>query len=296
MQENSLDWLYKNKVSFLENTLNQFADSSSIPKIGVELEFYLLSQDNSSLTDFSLLDNFIAELSQKIPENSLIYQIEKERGKGQVEVKTLFDSDLLRLCEEIEKIKLTAKNLASEKNLNISFAAQPFADDCGSALQFNISLHNQSDKNLFEEENKLFFNSIAGLLELTDSMLILLAPAQDDYLRFDSALNKNLHKKGKYTAPTNLSFGNNNRTTAIRIPRLDGKRIEYRIPAANADPYLSIAATLKAILYGIKNDLIPEQQGFQEINGNAFDEQYNLKSFAKTRQMALGNFKKNFQF
>ena len=51
------------------------------------------------------------------------------------------------MTEDILKLKLMAKTLAEERNLIVSFAAQQFLDDCGSALQFNISLHDVDDKN-----------------------------------------------------------------------------------------------------------------------------------------------------
>jgi len=53
---------------------------------------------------------------------------------------------------------------------------------------------------------------------------------------------------------------------------------------------VAIFAILKAILSGIEKNLIPTELGFDKIHGNAFDQQYNLKSFAKTYEKALENF------
>ena len=122
---------------------------------------------------------------------------------------------------------------------------------------------------------------IAALLEKTHEMLIFLAPNKEDHLRFCPKINQNLFKKGKFTAPINLSFGFNNRTCAIRImpsnEDKNNKRLEYRVAAADADIFLSMAVILDAISYGLKNDLNLEKSGFKQVFGNAFDEQYELK-------------------
>lgn len=300
-KELSLNFLYQNKASLLKEALFHFASTTSlIPKIGLELEFYLMNKDGSRLENHSIVDDFILNLSELTKNQTLIYKIEKEQGVGQIEVKTSYHSDLLKVCEEIEEVKIISQKLAFEKKLIASFAAQPFLDDCGSALQFNISLHDKDDKNLFIKKDQVFLNTIAALLNFTDAILILLAPNSEDYLRFDEEVNRRLYKKGKYTAPVNLSYGANNRTCAIRVPVektsrqthcIDyEKRVEYRVAAANSDSYVAIFAILKVILSGIEKNLIPTELGFDQIHGNAFDQQYNLKSFAKTYEKALENF------
>lgn len=299
-KESLLDYLYENKVSLLEKASNHFVSTTSlVPKIGLELEFYLINKDGSAIENQDLVSEFILDLSNLTKDKSLIYKIEQEQGIGQIEIKTLYDSDLLKICHELEEVKILAQELASKFNIIASFAAQPFLDDCGSALQFNISLHNKNGDNLFEKEDKLILNTVTALLHYTDSILILLARMQQDFQRFDKNLNLSLYKKGKYTAPVNLSFGFDNRTCAIRIPSINNinqenqnfnKRVEYRIAAANSDPYLAIASILLMSWNGIKNDFTPDKFGFSQIFGNAFDTQYNLKSFANSYENALDNF------
>lgn len=295
-----LQKFYSNKLLILESVLNNFILSNSIiPKIGIELEFYLLNSDKSKINNLFLVENFITDLKKKILPNSLIYAIEPEQGFGQIEVKTNFTSDLQKLCQEIDSFKEEAYKLANKKNLYISFAAQIFENDCGSATQFNISLHNKKDENLYLESETLE-NSIASLLHFTDAMIIFLAPNVEDYLRFDQNLNFNLYKIGKYSAPVNLSFGVDNRTCAIRIPSQNlnqknslpqsKKRLEYRIASANCDIYLSISAILLAISQGRKQKLNFNKCKLQKIYGNAFDKSYNLKEFCKNYEQAMNNF------
>jgi len=289
-----LESLYSNRREILEKAQNYFLNSSSlILKIGCELEFFLLQKNGQALESQALIADLICELKEKLTKKFLlIYQVEKEQGVSQVEVKTAFTSDLAKLGDEIEQVKIFIKNFAEEKNLIVSFAAQPFADDCGSALQFNISLH-EGEKNIFESDENILKNVASGLLNKTNEMLIFLAPKKEDYARFDFETNRNLFKRGKFTAPVNLSFGADNRTCAIRIPKSkDGKRLEYRIAAADADFFLAVAAISQAIFFGISE----AKSDFEQIHGNAFDEQYQLKNFCDNLDEARDCFLKGNGF
>jgi glutamine synthetase len=291
-----LETFYSNKKNILKKSQEFFQNSSLHHlKIGVELEFFLCEENLGRLEDEGLIAQFILELEEKLKEQfSFFYKVEKEQGAAQIEIKTVFTQDLEKLADELETAKKFIKNFAKEKKLIANFAAQPFADDCGSALQFNISLHDENDENIFENDENILGNIAAGLLELTNSMMIFLAPKTEDYARFSFTTNYNLFKKGKFTAPINLSLGNDNRTCAIRIVATKKdqknptykKRLEYRIAAADADSHLSIAAIIVGISHGIKNNLQPEKSGFTTIFGNAFDEQYKLKTFCKNLEEA----------
>lgn len=274
-----LEQLYATKQEILKKTQSFFLNSSSlILKIGCELEFFLLDENGAALENQGLMLDLMSQIKVELVKNfSLIYQVEKEQGKSQVEIKTVFTADLPRLCEEIVAAKELVRNFAREKNLIASFAAQPFIDDCGSALQFNISLH-QGDENIFDSD-EILRKTAAALLEKTNEMMVFLAPKEEDYLRFSFEINRNLFRQGKFTAPVNLSFGADNRTCAIRVVKGEsGKRLEYRIAAANADLYLAIAAISLVILSGINGGEV----NIDQLHGNAFDEQYQIKSFCKT--------------
>lgn len=292
---------YLNKDKILDLIVAVFLTSTSlIPKIGIELEFYLLNPDKSKVTDSLKTEQFIEKLFQITSQNSFIYQIEKEQGVGQIELKTIFTSNLNKLCQEIEFIKSQAEKIALGQNLIISFDAQTFEDDCGSAMQFNISLHDEKGENLYISNKKFLENSITSLLNFTDAILVFLAPNEKDYIRFNNELNHKLFKSGKYSAPINLSFGIDNRTCAIRLssgsPNSKNscpnskKRLEYRIASANCDPYLSIASILAALTNGITCNMKLSDYNFEQVYGNAFDRQYKLSQFSKSYDEALSNF------
>jgi glutamine synthetase len=72
-----------------------------------------------------------------------------------------------------------------------------------------------------------------------------------------------------FWAPTSATWGVENRTTALRV--IPGgpysQRVEYRIAAADINPYLGIAVALGSGLYGIENRIEPDPM----VTGNAYD-------------------------
>lgn len=302
-----LETIYKNKKSLLKKSQDFFQNSNLIPKIGIELEFFLFEIGSCKPASIDLVNDFILELQQNFCQKfPLIIAIEKEQGASQVEIKTSFTADLARLCEEIESAKIFIPELAVVKNLRSSFVAKPLDDDCGNALQLNISLHNADNKNIFEHDesgDESLHRVAERLLTHTNSMMIFFSPCEDDYRRFLPDLNAQLFKQGKNVAPVNLSFGHDNRSCAIRVPSIKApficpeknhdykfdyqKRLEYRIPAASADPWLTIAVTLLAMSVEDKDFCA---QKFAQIYGNAFDSQYCLEGLCGSLQEAENNF------
>ncbi len=262
--------------------------------IGCELEFYLL---DSNLESVSL--NAVNDFIHQFKKNDLlssICEVKKERGKSQIEIATIPYDDLIKLSNDLDFIKKIINQIAKNFNLFACFKGHVFDSDCGNSLQFNISLIDSQNKNILFQDPKLLNLFSSLLLDYSDKIIYLLAPNCDDYKRFDTEINKKLFDLGKFCAPTNLSFGNDNRSCAIRIPSCDNKentRIEYRIASASTNHYLSLSAIL-LILAQIKT----QKKIYPQIFGNAFDEIYNLKNFTKDYQHAKENFfnKKNIIF
>ncbi len=306
-----LELIYQNRVLLLEKFLTEFKDNIlAEPCFGVEIEFYLLNQDLSIIEDQARIEDYLSRLAKILSDFSLFKEVQKEQGRGQIEIKTEKTHNLIELGRQLEKMKLVAKDFALEQNLAISLASQPFLNDCGSALQLNFSLYNLFDSlkvnydnyNLYSRsknhKNQILLYSIAGILKLLNSMMIFCASKPDDYLRFDKKINQDLFQKGKYSAPINISWGINNRTTAIRIPEIisdlkhQQSRLEFRVPTADSDIYVNMLCLLIAVEYGIKNHL-----NFIELNlsddgiyGNAFDLQYNLQDLTSNYQAAQNDF------
>ena len=70
-------------------------------------------------------------------------------------------------------------------------------------------------------------------------------------------------------APTNSTWGIENRTCAIRaIPgSAKSQRVEYRVAASDANPYLALAAALGSGLLGVAHQMEPDAP----MQGNAYE-------------------------
>src|SRR3546814_2663316 len=133
----------------------------------------------------------------------------------------------------------------------------------GSSMHIHQSLLDaKSGRNLFAtrvgKDTALFRSHIAGLQRYLPTVMPLLAPNVNSYRRL----------MPDYDAPINTHWGSDNRTVGLRVPNSDAasRRVENRLAAADANPYLAIAASLACGYLGMKQKLNPRQP----IPGNAY--------------------------
>ena len=75
-----------------------------------------------------------------------------------------------------------------------------------------------------------------------------------------------------FWAPTDATYGVDNRTCALRVVPggPTSQRVEYRVPAADANPYLALAAAIASGLKGIEERIEPEGP----VKGNAYEKKF----------------------
>ena len=269
---------YKNEI--FQNLVNVVNFLDYKIEIGIELEFYIIN-NNQNL-------DIVKELKKVITD---VENIEEERGNNQFEIKTKPYTNIIQLVNDYEKIKETLNSFCAKNNLIINYEALPFKEDCGSALQLNISLLDKNNQNLFARKNAngnlvesdLLLSCIAGLLNNLNNNLLLYINNEKSLERFDLEQNIKIKNLNKYPAPTFVSWGINNRSCAIRVPTPSDikdfkeyilkdnrhRRIEFRIPSADADLKLVLIAVLTSILNGLENNLIPiEKTSFDVLVNN----------------------------
>ena len=97
--------------------------------------------------------------------------------------------------------------------------------------------------------------------------MLLFAPYVNSYRRFVIDAS----------APINTHWGIENRTVAFRVPtsQANARRIENRIPGADTNPYLAIAASIACGLLGLKENIEPEKP----IAGDAFERRHNIPKY-----------------
>lgn len=230
-----------------------------------EIEFYLFGSHEKDLTSFwgDVRHDCIAA---EIP----IFNLEKERGHEQFEV-SLKPCLPEKTARDTSLIKNIIERAAKWNDMCADFSAKPLADDFGSGLHIHVHLENEAGVNQYAKNDvqisDILKYSLGGLLLWLPDTMPIFAPNEASYNRFVAGSN----------GPLTVSWGANNRTTALRLPDSDpnNKRIEHRVAGADADPARVIAVILMAIHYGINNKILPNQQ----IYGDARLESYLLKRF-----------------
>jgi glutamine synthetase len=176
-----------------------------------------------------------------------------EIGQGMLEAALKVDSNI-NCADNAALFKAFIKILLDRRALSSNFMAKYNADVQGHGAHIHLSLLDKiSNKNTFFDAScsnnmsKTMQHFIAGQQALMGEFLVLCAPNVNSYARYIP----------NCWAPTDAIWGFDNRAVSLRVIRGSEKsqRIEYRIPGADANPYLAYAAALASGLYGIENKL-----------------------------------------
>ena len=185
-----------------------------------------------------------------------VYQIDHEDANGQFEINYTYE-DCLTSCDHYIFFKMAASEIANEMGLICSFMPKPFANLPGNGMHMHMSL-GDGKTNLFMDKSdpngmglsKLAYQFLGGILKHAPALAAICAPTVNSYKRL--VVGRSL--TGATWAPAYISYGDNNRSSMVRIP---GERLEIRLPDGACNPYLATAAVLAAGLDGIENDLDP---------------------------------------
>ncbi|WP_207422083.1 glutamine synthetase family protein [Desertivirga brevis] len=206
----------------------------------------------------SLNNNFNNDLFDQL--NGFGVELEglhTETGPGVYEAAIIHD-ETLRAADKAVLLKTAVKEITYRHGIMASFMAKWNAELPGCSGHVHQSLWTKDKKqNLFfdsNDENKmssLMKHYLAGQLYCLPEILPMFAPTINSYKRLI---------EGAW-APTTVSWGVENRTTAVRVINTTEAytRLEMRVPGADSNPYLAIAASLASGLYGIKNKLSLDQ-------------------------------------
>jgi glutamine synthetase len=188
-----------------------------------------------------------------------------ETGPGVMEA-AILHSGALEAADRAILFKTAVKEIGHRFGILPSFMAKWDAKLPGCSGHLHQSLWS-GDRNLFHDErdplrmSAIFRSYVAGVLRALPELLPFFAPNVNSYKRLVDG----------YWAPTQASWGVDNRTVAVRVipgsPR--STRMELRVPGSDVNPYLSIAASLAAGLYGVRKELSLEES---RIRGSAYRE------------------------
>jgi len=177
-----------------------------------------------------------------------------ELGKGCLEA-TLCHTDPLRAADDAMFFKAATKAFFRQRQMSACFMAQSDASAPGLSGHIQLSMLDASGKDIFAagpgqltETGRHF---VGGVLKLLPECLALPAHTVNAYRRMTP---------GNW-APRTATWSLGGYTTAIRAVTepLAAPRLEFRIPAADVNPWLGLAFFLGAGLWGIENQIAPPE-------------------------------------
>jgi glutamine synthetase len=190
-----------------------------------------------------------------------------ETGAGVLEAAITYNK-AVEAADQATLFKTFTKVLAQRRGWMATFMAKWSRDWPGQSGHIHLSLKGKNGEAAFFDEaaphqiSRTMRAFLAGQQKLMPELLAMVAPTVNSYTRFIPG----------FWAPTHATWGVENRTCALRVipgsPK--SQRIEYRIAAADQNPYLAIAAALASGLWGIEQGL----DVGAPVEGNSYDQKH----------------------
>jgi glutamine synthetase len=266
----------------LKDQLNKAALLGFEVKCATELEFFLyketyesarlknwkfLNTTSDSIQDYQIYqtskdEKLLGEIRKQMQAASIPVEFSKgEAGIGQHEINITY-RDPLTCADNHMIFKNGVKELAYLNDLSASFMAKPAINQVGSSCHIHSSLWDKNGNSLMADSGReLSINGrkwLAGIMDATKDLIYFWAPYVNSYKRF---------QKGSW-APTAIAWSYDNRTVGYRVVgRDESLRVESRIPGADVNPYLALAAIIAAGINGIESEIsLPDK-----FKGNGYE-------------------------
>ena len=252
----------------LRRQLERLTGRGLTAQVGTELEFMIfrgsyreawdagyknLIKATPYSVDYALLDTHgIEPLVRRIRTSmeAAGMNVESSKGEcnnGQHEINFRYGG-AIAVCDDHTIYKFGSKEIAAQEGMAITFMAK-FDQREGSSCHVHLSLAGRDGANVFASDKTLFDRFLAGQLACLREMTLLFAPQINSYKRYVPGM----------FAPTAVAWGNDNRTCAMRvIGNGQGLHIENRLPGADVNPHLAVAAMIAAGLHGLDEQLALE--------------------------------------
>jgi len=286
----------------LGSVLDLYRDKGWRPVVAPELEFYLTAVNPDpdlpltsptgrsgraetspqpygleAITEYEALIDDIYEYSEiaGLDVDTMIH----ESGAAQLEV-NFIHGDAVTLSDQVLIFKRIVRQVALNHGVYGTFMAKPMEHQPGSAMHLHISVvDDKTGVNLFAapggDDSRMFRQFIGGLQTYLPRVAPLFAPNVNSFRRM----------RPSHSAPINVQWGRDNRSCGLRVPLSNGenRRIENRLPGADANPYLAMAAALICGHLGIEEAIEPTAPE----GGNAY---HHARTLPKTLEEAMERF------
>ncbi len=247
--------------SILKRMASRFEETGLEPRFGIELEAFVLHADDElmaqgrhhelkpmgrmhnayRLTEAHDARDLGATFIKRMRDLGIVIEaFHTELGYGAVEF-ALAPATPVNAADNAARAKSYFRQLCAERGLVPTFMAKWKVGESGSGGHVHQSLW-RSGENAFvgTNPNELSRTALcygAGLLETMADFSVFFRPNVNSYRRLDH----------RAWSPENASWGYDNRTSALRAvayPSNPAYRFEHRVPGADANIYLTLAAML----------------------------------------------------
>jgi glutamine synthetase len=257
----------------LRRQLERAAEHGYEVLAATELEFFLFKDSfedasekgwrdlvphTSTIEDYQLLQTsreeyVVARIRKEMVGAGIPIEFSKgEAGRGQHEINVTY-AGALETADRHLVFKNGVKEIADQEGRAASFMAKWSMGDVGSSCHLHVSLRDlgTGEAVMGDDAHETGLSAtgrhfLAGQLHAARQLAWCAAPTVNSYRRYTP---------GSW-APTAVVWGEDNRTCGFRVVgRGDGRRVESRVPGADVNPYLALAAAIAAGLYGIDHSL-----------------------------------------
>lgn len=172
---------------------------------------------------------------------------------GQLELNWMFDRAELT-ADRLVTYRQICVQVATELGVKATFMPKPFAGIMGNGCHHNLSLW-RDGQNVFAQAGRrelhvteVARHAIGGILKHAAGSMAVMGSTVNSYKRFWDA--------GLF-APAQANWGLDNKTCTVRVSA--NGRLEFKLPDASVNPYLSHTLLLAAIEDGLENATDPGQ-------------------------------------
>ncbi|MET2828413.1 glutamine synthetase family protein [Mesorhizobium shangrilense] len=286
--------------SIMKRVLDRVNQAGYLPRYGMELEYTLFDETPASASAKGYRN--LKTATQHNSHDLVLYQVEQtewyeavaamceplridlakmheEIGGGFLEA-CIAAGEGLEPADQLVLLKNFLRALAQRQGKCVTFMPRWTEAADSQSIHVHISLKDSNGKSVFHDPSqknnvsRTFRHFIGGLQTYIGDLTLIFQPTVNSYRRF---------APGTF-APPGLTWGYENRTTCFRIVGHDAGslRVENRLPGADTNPYLTVAATIAAGVSGILEEIEPDP----ETIGNGYVQQP-PRDFARSMPEAI---------
>lgn len=234
-------------------------------RIGIEMEFYLLRNDQTNPIPpldaagyFGVGEDVVSSTRDEILTTLQTMGIgvggaHHETGPGQEEL-DLQETDALRMADQLITVRQVIRSVAHRHGLRATFMPKPMLEAPGSGTHVYQQLSHLNGGDALRDErdelSQIAYWMIGGQLTHANGMSLVVCPSVNSYKRLNAG----------HRAPRHATWARVSQASLIRVPSWaagENAEIELRSPDAMANPYLAFAVALACGLDGIINRIDP---------------------------------------